>query len=138
MWKPKQRDALVAVVVGIDQKYDIGFPQLFPQVVPLLGHGRRVDDDCSGIFGGSYRRREGDLREAGLDFIGDEGVFDQRGDDTGLSRALISANTYSHCRGHLLAWDLGVYWDVLAEGNYCTCRHVSRMLLAPEHLHACM
>lgn len=96
MWEPEQRNSFIAIVVGIYQKYHVGFTNLSRQVVSFLREGRGIDDSCGGdIFGGSYGGRDGNLRKNRLNLIWDEDTFDQRRDEAGLAGALVAADADS-------------------------------------------
>lgn len=80
-------------MVGIDEEDHIRFPNLARQVVPLLRHGRGIDDGrCSDIFRGSNRRGDSDLWENRLDLVCDEHALHQRGDEAGLASTFVAAD----------------------------------------------
>jgi hypothetical protein len=80
-------------VVRIHQQDHVGFPNLAREVVPFLGNSRGIDNGrCSDIFGSSDGRRNGYLWKNWLDLICDKDTFDERGDETGLASALVTAD----------------------------------------------
>lgn len=56
-----------------------------------------IDDGGGGdILGGSNRRRDGDLRQDGLDLVGDKDALDERSNETRLASTFITADADSH------------------------------------------
>ena len=93
---PEQSDSLVTVVIGVYEEDYVGLADLLTQRRSVLGPRRGVDNGCGDIFGSADARRDGDLRENGLDLIGDELVLDESGDEGGFAGALVAANTDAH------------------------------------------
>lgn len=56
-----------------------------------------IDDDGGDIFGGAYTGRDCDLREDGLDLVGNELILDESGDQAGFARRLIAADADADC-----------------------------------------
>ena len=75
MRQPPEGHPFVAVVVRVDEQYDIGFPYLFIQICPLLRQRRCIHDGGCHILRRTDARRDGDLREDGLDLVGHKDVF---------------------------------------------------------------
>ena len=97
MRQPEQRDSFIAIVIRVDQQDHICLSNLAGQVVSLVREGRSVDNGRgSYIFRGANGRRDGDLRQNGLDLVGDEYTLHQRGDEARLARALVPTDTDSH------------------------------------------
>lgn len=90
---PEEGDALVAVVVGVDEEDDVGLADLLAEGGAVLRTGRGVDDGGGDILGRANARRDGDLGEDGLDLVAHEDVLDEGGDEARLAGALVAADT---------------------------------------------
>jgi len=86
-------------VVAVDEQDDIALTDLFLEDFALLWDRGGVDDGGGDIFRGAQCWWEGDGRQDGLEGRGDEGVFDEAGEEGGLADLLVAAYAYSDWGG---------------------------------------
>src|SRR5687768_15503797 len=64
---PEEGDALIAVVVGVDEENDVGLSDFLAQGRAILRASGGIDDGGGNIFRSADARRNGDLRKNRLD-----------------------------------------------------------------------
>lgn len=82
-------------MVAVYQQDHIAFADFFLESVALLWYGRRVDNRCGDIFGCAKGGWERDWRQDRLQGSGNEGVFDEAGEQGGLADLLVTADAYA-------------------------------------------